>query len=82
METKKKENAAAAAVGDDDVNNNNNNEHAKFQASAAMYVRSALFWDLTQHTEVVLCRSFGLNMGIVPKRRYGILSALRNIPEK
>jgi hypothetical protein len=53
VETKKMENttvAAAAAVvvvDDDDNNNNNNNEHANFQASAPMYVRSALSWDLT-----------------------------------
>ena len=73
-ESKKKENATAAAVGDDDDddvnnnssndNNNNNNEHAKFQASAAMYVRSALLWDLTQRREVILCRTFGLNWGL------------------
>jgi hypothetical protein len=40
VETKKKENAAAAAVYDV---NNSNNEYAKFQASAAMYMRSVLF---------------------------------------
>jgi hypothetical protein len=73
VETKKKENAASAAVVDDDVNINNN-EHAKFQASAARYVRSTLFWDLTQRRAVILCRSCGLNIGVVPKRRCGTLS--------
>jgi len=38
VKTKKKENAAAVDV------NNNSNKHATFQASAVMYVRSALFW--------------------------------------
>jgi hypothetical protein len=47
--------------------------HAKYQASAAMYVRSAVFWVLTQCREVILCRIFGLNMAVVPKRWYGIL---------
>jgi len=53
VETKKKENAAAAAV------NNSNNEYAKFQASAAMYMRSVLFWDLTQRREIILRLSCG-----------------------
>ena len=33
--------------------------YAGFQASAAKYTRSALFWDITQRIVINLCRSFG-----------------------
>jgi hypothetical protein len=32
---------------------------ARFQASAVMYMRSALFWDITQRWVVILYRRFG-----------------------
>jgi hypothetical protein len=44
-------------------NNNNNNNinvtYAWFQASAAMLMRSALFWNITQRRVVILYRRFG-----------------------
>jgi hypothetical protein len=70
VKTKKKGNAA----GVDDNVNNNKNKHVTFQASAAMYVRSVLFWNLTQRREVILRRSCALNIGVVPNRRFGTLS--------
>jgi hypothetical protein len=30
-----------------------------FQASAAMLMRSALFWDITRRSVVIVCRRFG-----------------------
>jgi hypothetical protein len=43
-----------------------------FQASAAMFMRSALFWDITRRRVVIVYRRFGKQLHTMP----------RNIPEE
>jgi hypothetical protein len=42
-------------------------ESPRFQSSAAMYVRSALCWDITQRRVVILYRRFGTTYWSLPQ---------------